>query len=66
MSRVGKMPVAVPAGVDVTIAPELISVKGSGGQLQIAANALVTPDWLATKAVDRLVLPVGGPVFVVS
>jgi len=42
MSRVGKMPVAVPAGVDVTIAPELISVKGSGGQLQIAANALVT------------------------
>ena len=42
MSRVGKMPVVVPAGVDVTIAPEQISVKGAGGQLHIANNALVT------------------------
>ncbi len=42
MSRVGKMPVAVPAGVDVTIAPEQISVKGAGGQLHIAGNVLVT------------------------
>jgi len=41
MSRVGKMPVVVPAGVDVTIAPEQISVKGAGGQLHIANNALV-------------------------
>jgi large subunit ribosomal protein L6 len=36
------MPVAVPAGVDVTIAPEQISVKGAGGQLHIAGNVLVT------------------------
>ena len=42
MSRVGKMPVVVPAGVDVTIAPEQISVKGTGGHLHIANNALVT------------------------
>ena len=41
MSRVGKMPVVVPAGVDVTIAPEQISVKGAGGHLHIANNALV-------------------------
>jgi large subunit ribosomal protein L6 len=41
MSRVGKMPVTVPAGVEVTIAADKISVKGSGGQLAIAANALV-------------------------
>ena len=41
MSRVGKMPVVVPAGVDVTIAPEQISVKGTGGHLHIANNALV-------------------------
>jgi len=35
------MPVVVPAGVDVTIAPEQISVKGTGGHLHIANNALV-------------------------
>ena len=28
MSRVGKMPIPVPAGVEVTIAAEKISVKG--------------------------------------
>lgn len=41
MSRVGKMPVVVPAGVDVSIKEDQISVKGAGGQLAIAANALV-------------------------
>jgi len=41
MSRVGKSPVVVPAGVDVSIKDNQISVKGSGGQLAIAANALV-------------------------
>ena len=42
MSRVGKMPVTIPAGVDVSIANGLISVKGSGGALSLAQNALVT------------------------
>ena len=42
MSRVGKMPVAVPAGVDVAIKVDQISVKGAGGVLSIAQNALVT------------------------
>ncbi len=41
MSRVGKMPVTVPAGVDVSIKEDQISVKGAGGQLAVAANALV-------------------------
>ena len=41
MSRVGKMPVTVPQGVDVSINSTQISVKGSGGTLSIAANALV-------------------------
>lgn len=41
MSRVGKMPVAVPQGVDVAIKDDQISVKGSGGQLSLAQNALV-------------------------
>jgi large subunit ribosomal protein L6 len=41
MSRVGKMPVAVPAGVDVSIKDDQISVKGAGGTLSLAQNALV-------------------------
>ena len=41
MSRVGKMPVTVPAGVDVSIKDDQISVKGAGGQLAIANHALV-------------------------
>ena len=41
MSRVGKMPVAIPSGVDVSIKAEQISVKGSGGSLSLAQSALV-------------------------
>ncbi|WP_210542309.1 50S ribosomal protein L6 [Rhodoferax sp. PAMC 29310] len=41
MSRIGKMPIAVPAGVDVSVAVNQISVKGAGGSLSLALNALV-------------------------
>jgi large subunit ribosomal protein L6 len=41
MSRIGKMPVAVPAGVDVLLNVDHISVKGSGGALFLAQNSLV-------------------------
>ncbi len=42
MSRVGKMPVTIPAGVDVAIKQDQISVKGTGGALSLNLNALVT------------------------
>ena len=42
MSRVGKLPVAVPAGVDVSIKDDQISVKGTGGALQLKLNTLVS------------------------
>jgi large subunit ribosomal protein L6 len=42
MSRVGKMPVVVPAGVDVAMKEDQINVKGSLGTLALAQNALVT------------------------
>jgi len=42
MSRVGKMPVTIPAGVDVLIKEDQISVKGAGGTLLLTQNALVT------------------------
>ena len=41
MSRIGKMPVAVPAGVDVSVAANEISIKGTGGSLSLALNSLV-------------------------
>jgi large subunit ribosomal protein L6 len=42
MSRVGKMPLSVPKGVDVTLSGEEISVKGSMGTLVRPVNGLVT------------------------
>ena len=41
MSRIGKMPVSVPAGVDVSLKADQISVKGTGGTLNLSQNALV-------------------------
>ncbi len=44
MSRVGKMPVAVPQGVDVAITADQITVKGSNGSLSRPVNRLVKID----------------------
>mgnify|MGYP003343498110 FL=1 len=41
MSRVGKMPVVVPQGVDVKITADQITIKGGNGTLTRAANPLV-------------------------
>lgn len=42
MSRIGKLPVAIPAGVQVSIDGGNISVKGAGGSLAMPVNELVT------------------------
>ena len=42
MSRVGKMPIAVPQGLDVQITSDQITVKGANGTLARALNPLVT------------------------
>ena len=41
MSRVGKLAVAIPQGVEVTVKPESISVKGALGAMDLALNPLV-------------------------
>jgi large subunit ribosomal protein L6 len=41
MSRVGKMPVALPKGVDVQVTADQITVKGSNGTLVRSVHALV-------------------------
>ena len=42
MSRVGKMPIAIPSGVEVAVSETEISVKGPIGTLVRPANALVS------------------------
>ncbi len=42
MSRVGKMPLPLPKGVDVSVTAEQISVKGAMGTLVRPVNSLVT------------------------
>ena len=41
MSRIAKMGVAVPSGVDVQVKDDQITVKGSGGELKLAPSHLV-------------------------
>ncbi|MDI9333385.1 MAG: 50S ribosomal protein L6 [Cytophagales bacterium] len=41
MSRVGKMPVTIPAGVEFGIKENIISIKGAGGTLSLAQHASV-------------------------
>ncbi|HSW03615.1 50S ribosomal protein L6 [Aquabacterium sp.] len=42
MSRVGKMPITVPKGVDVQLTADQITVKGANGTLARAMSPLVT------------------------
>ncbi len=41
MSRVAKKPISIPSGVDITIDDQLVTVKGSKGQLQHNVNKFV-------------------------
>lgn len=42
MSRIGKMPVELPSGVEVTITGQEVKVKGSKGELSLTHHELVT------------------------
>jgi large subunit ribosomal protein L6 len=42
MSRIGKLPVQVPAGVDVTVDEQLVTVKGPKGTLSHTVAAPIT------------------------
>ena len=56
MSRIAKMGVSVPAGVDVKLGDEQITVKGSGGELKLATNPLVK---VAANGANLSFAPVG-------
>ncbi len=55
MSRIGKLPITVPAGVDVTIDGQTVSVKGPKGTLThtVAEPITVEKDEDGTLAVRR-------------
>ena len=55
MSRVGKKPVPVPAGVTATVDGQLVSVKGAKGELKIAVpvDVIVKMDAGAIKVDPR-------------
>ena len=56
MSRIGKLPIAIPAGVTVTVSPEnLVTVKGPKGELKQQVNPNIT------VAVEEGVLTVTRP-----
>ena len=42
MSRIGRKPIDVPAGVEVTVSPELVTVKGPRGELSERVNRDIT------------------------
>jgi large subunit ribosomal protein L6 len=55
MSRIGKLPVAVPSGVEVTIEGQTVTVKGPKGQLShtVAEPITVRKDDDGALAVER-------------
>lgn len=59
MSRVAKAPVAIPAGVEVTINGQTISVKGAKGTLTRELNSAVTA---VVEGTEIKVAPVEGVV----
>ena len=54
-SKVGKLPVAIPAGVTVTVGENLVTVKGPKGELKQCVNNLVKVE---VKGAEVVVTPV--------
>lgn len=53
MSRIGKKPIPVPAGVDVKVSNGEIAVKGKNGELKLAYHKNMTVDFdAATRAIN--------------
>jgi len=45
MSRIGKKPIPVAAGVDVTVAKQDVKVKGPKGELKLTAHPAISIAW---------------------
>jgi large subunit ribosomal protein L6 len=53
MSRIGKQPIPLPAGVSVTIEPERVSVKGPNGELSERIARDITVEQVAVESGDQ-------------
>ena len=58
MSRIGKQPIAVPDGVEITIQPDLVKVKGPKGELEERVSAQIgvaqeNGEIVVTRSTDR-------------
>ena len=42
MSRIGKLPISIPAGVTVTLKDDVVTVKGPKGELSQYVNPLIS------------------------
>ena len=45
MSRIGRMPIPVPAGVDVKVDGSTVTVKGPKGTLTETVSSAMTVEW---------------------
>ena len=54
MSRIGKLPINIPAGVTVTVQDNVVSVKGPKGELSQAIN----PSIIVTIAEGQIVFTI--------
>jgi len=53
MSRIGRQPIPLPSDVTVTIAPELVTVKGPGGELSERIARDITVEQTAAESGDQ-------------
>jgi large subunit ribosomal protein L6 len=58
VSRIGKQPIAVPDGVEITIQPDLVKVKGPKGELEERVSAQIgvaqeNAEIVVTRSTDR-------------
>jgi large subunit ribosomal protein L6 len=58
MSRIGKQPIAVPDGVEITIQPDLVKVKGPKGELEERVSGQIgvaqeNGEIVVTRSTDR-------------
>jgi len=53
MSRIGRQPIPLPSDVTVTIEPELVTVKGPGGELSERIARAITVEQNAAESGDQ-------------
>jgi large subunit ribosomal protein L6 len=53
MSRIGRQPIPLPSDVSVTIEPELVTVKGPGGELSERIARDITVEQTAAESGDQ-------------